>query len=112
VFNPYRPLLRFCNGDRGMLVDERCRCGRTSQRFRFLGRIDESTKVRGMFVYPEQIAEALEPFGVEWHARVERHERGLDRFVIEVHGWAAEGIADAVRAKVRVRADVGPVEAL
>jgi phenylacetate-CoA ligase len=106
VMNPYRPLLRFCNGDRGMLIDEPCRCGRTSQRFRFLGRIDESTKVRGMFVYPEQIAEALEPFGVGWHAVVSSDDRGLDRFVIEVRGQAVDGIVEAVRAKVRLRADI------
>jgi len=112
VFNPYRPLLRFCNGDRGMLIDEPCTCGRTSQRFRFLGRIDESTKVRGMFVYPEQIAEALEPFDAEWHAVVERDDRGLDRFVIEVQGTADERMAQAVKAKVRVRADVEGVEQL
>jgi phenylacetate-coenzyme A ligase PaaK-like adenylate-forming protein len=112
VMNPYRPLLRFCNGDRGMLIDEPCRCGRTSQRFRFLGRIDESTKVRGMFVYPEQIAEALEPFGVSWHARVEPDERGLDRFVVEVRGIPDDRMAEAVRAKVRLRAEIDPVERL
>src|SRR5439155_26450747 len=91
-------------------IDEPCRCGRTSQRLRFLGRIDESTKVRGMFVYPEQIAEAMEPFGVEWHAVVSRDERGLDRFVIEVHGDADARMADGVRSEVRLRADIEPVD--
>ena len=41
----------------------RAACGRTAQRFRFMGRIDEARKVRGMFVYPEQIAEAVERDG-------------------------------------------------
>jgi phenylacetate-CoA ligase len=112
VFNPYRPLLRFCNGDRGMLVDEPCRCGRTSQRFRFLGRIDESTKVRGMFVYPQQIAEAMDRFGVPWHAVVSSDERGLDRFVIEVSGESDPAMPEAVRATVRLRAEIEPVERL
>ncbi|MCA1830574.1 MAG: AMP-binding protein, partial [Actinobacteria bacterium] len=53
VFNPYRPLLRFLNGDRGVIDAEPCRCGRTALRMRFRGRIDEAAKVRGMFVYPE-----------------------------------------------------------
>ncbi|MFN2543997.1 MAG: phenylacetate--CoA ligase family protein [Actinomycetota bacterium] len=116
VMNPYRPLLRFCNGDRGMLVDEPCRCGRTSIRFRFLGRIDESTKVRGMFVYPEQIAEAMAPFERPWHAVVEADERGLDRFVVEIEGSADDSlkdrVAEAIRGIVRLRADVTPVEKL
>jgi phenylacetate-CoA ligase len=112
VMNPYRPLLRFCNGDRGMLFDEPCRCGRTSQRFRFLGRIDESAKVRGMFVYPEQIGEALARFGLPWHAVVERDDRGLDRFVIEVQGPSDDRMADEVRAIVRLRAEIESVEGL
>ncbi|HVL33938.1 MAG TPA: AMP-binding protein [Actinomycetota bacterium] len=109
VFNPYRPLLRFSNGDRGMLVDEPCPCGRTAVRFRFLGRIDEAAKVRGMFVYPEQIAEALGRFPsiVAWRAIVEHDEKGLDVFRIECEGDArADEVAASVRALVRVRADV------
>jgi phenylacetate-CoA ligase len=112
VMNPYRPLLRFCNGDRGMLIDEPCRCGRTAVRFRFLGRIDESTKVRGMFVYPEQIAEALAKFGRPWHAIVDPDERGLDRFVIEVEGEVDDAMAEAIRGIVRLRADLVSVKRL
>ena len=112
VFNPYRPLLRFSNGDRGVIIPEACRCGRTALRMRFAGRIDEAAKVRGMFVYPEQIAEALERFGVvaAWRAVVSSDARGLDVLTVEVEGTLDDGardkIADAVRAAVRVRADV------
>jgi phenylacetate-CoA ligase len=116
VMNPYRPLLRFCNGDRAVLVDEPCVCGRTAERIHFLGRIDESVKVRGMFVYPEQIHDALGKFDRPWHAVVEPDERGLDRFVIEVGGSAddamREQMADAVRGIVRLRATIEPVEQL
>jgi phenylacetate-CoA ligase len=107
VFNPYRPLLRFCNGDRGIIVDEPCVCGRTAARFRFAGRIDEAAKVRGMFVYPEQIAEALARAGIgRWRARVEHDASGLDSFVVEYEGEAEPGaVAEAVRAGVRVRAE-------
>jgi phenylacetate-CoA ligase len=112
VMNPYRPLLRFCNGDRGMLIDEPCLCGRTAVRFRFLGRIDESVKVRGMFVYPEEIAGAMERFGRRWHAIVERDERGLDRFVIEVEGETDERMPEAVRGIVRLRAEIVAVQQL
>jgi phenylacetate-CoA ligase len=79
---------------------------------RFAGRIDEAAKVRGMFVYPEQIGEALERFGVvsPWRAVVSLDERGLDVFTVEIEGalddGAREKIAEAVRGAVRVRADV------
>jgi len=117
VYNPYRPLLRFCNGDRGMLVDEPCACGRTAQRFRFRGRIDEARKVRGMFVYPEQVAEALERDGGApvWRAVVEHDARGLDRFAVEVEGRlddeTREQLAERLRGAVRVRAEVIAVPA-
>lgn len=113
VPNPYRPLLRFANGDRALLATEPCRCGRTSPRLRFLGRIDDAVKVRGMFVYPEQIAEVLGRFPEisRWRAVVDRDERGLDRFTIEIVGKVDRGkIADGIRGIVRLRADVVPVE--
>ncbi len=108
VFNPYRPLLRFANGDRGMLVDEACVCGRTAVRFRFMGRIDEAAKVRGMFVYPEQIGEALGRLGIErWRATVSSGPDGLDTFEVEIEGGAdAAKAAEALREAVRVRAEV------
>ena len=114
VFNPYRPLLRFANGDRAMLIDEPCRCGRTAQRLRFLGRIDEAAKVRGMFVYPEQIAEALSRFPAikGWRAIVARDAAGLDDFRVEVESGAAadvDAIASALRGIVRLRVDVHTV---
>jgi phenylacetate-CoA ligase len=113
VFNPYRPLVRFCNGDRGILIDEPCLCGRTAVRFRFAGRIDEAAKVRGMFVYPQQIATALEhlPQVRAWRAIVASGSDGLDVFTVEIEGAADPAeVADAVRAQVRVRADVSIVE--
>jgi phenylacetate-CoA ligase len=115
VFNPYRPLLRFANGDRAVLTDEPCRCGRTSRRLRFLGRLDEAVKVRGMFVYPEQIGEVIARFPAvsAWRAVVGRDPSGLDTFTIEVAGDAdPDKIAEGIRGIVRLRADVVRVEAL
>ncbi|MGZ4127587.1 MAG: phenylacetate--CoA ligase family protein [Actinomycetota bacterium] len=112
VFNPYRPLLRFCNGDRGVIIPEPCTCGRTALRMRFAGRIDEAAKVRGMFVYPEQIGEALERFGsvAPWRAIVSSDDRGLDVLTVEIEGalddGAREKIGTVIRAAVRVRAEV------
>lgn len=115
VPNPYRPLLRFANGDRAVLIDEPCRCGRTGPRIFFRGRIDEAAKVRGMFVYPEQIAEALRRFPEigSWAAEIGRDAGGRDTFTIRVEAPDDPGlrdrIAEAVRGLVRLRADIATV---
>ena len=55
--NPTYPLLRFATGDLSVRTDEACPCGRTSPRLlRIVGRVDQVTKVKGMFVHPEQVA--------------------------------------------------------
>ena len=87
-------------------------CGRSAVRFRFGGRLDEAVKVRGMFVYPEQIDEALGRFNVEhWRARVTRDDGGLDVFTVEVTGeHDRDTLAAALKGHVRVRADVVTVD--
>ncbi len=56
------PLFRFATGDlSALMTEERCGCGRCSPRLKgVLGRADEVTKVRGMFVHPGMIADILE----------------------------------------------------
>ncbi len=52
------PLLRFATGDLSISTDAPCPCGRTSARLlRIVGRVDQVTKVKGMFVHPEQVAQ-------------------------------------------------------
>lgn len=118
--NPNRPLLRFANLDLVALRDDPCPCGRTGPRIaRFVGRADDSTKVRGMFVYPEQIAEAVVRFPevARWQAVVARDARGADdlRVLVETAGPAAPGLAErlaeAVRGLVRLRAAIEIVPA-
>ena len=58
AFNPDYPLIRFATGDLSALMPGRSPCGRTNRRLRgWLGRADQTTKVKGMFVYPSQVAE-------------------------------------------------------
>lgn len=55
--NETYPLLRFATGDLSVFTNEPCPCGRTSPRLlRIVGRVDQVTKVKGMFVHPEQVA--------------------------------------------------------
>ena len=54
--NATYPLVRFGTGDLSLFTDEPCPCGRSSSRLvRIVGRIDQVTKVKGMFVHPEQV---------------------------------------------------------
>jgi len=56
--NATYPLLRFATGDLSVYSTDPCPCGRTSARLlRIVGRIDQVTKVKGMFVHPEQVAQ-------------------------------------------------------
>lgn len=71
------PLFRFATGDLSSLREDRCCCGRTAPRLGgVVGRADEVTKVRGMFVHPGMITEILEraAAGLRGQAVVTREE--------------------------------------
>jgi len=56
--NATYPLIRFATGDLSIFTDDPCPCGRTSARLlRIVGRVDQVTKVKGMFVHPEQVGQ-------------------------------------------------------
>jgi len=58
TFNADYPLIRFATGDLSAIMPGHSPCGRTNVRLRgWMGRADQTTKVKGMFVHPEQIAE-------------------------------------------------------
>ncbi len=57
-FNPAYPLVRLGTGDLSAFMDGVSTCGRTNRRIKgWMGRADQRTKVKGMFVDPKQIAE-------------------------------------------------------
>ena len=54
------PLIRFATGDLSAVMPGQSPCGRTNTRLRgWMGRADQTTKVKGMFVHPAQVAEVL-----------------------------------------------------
>ena len=56
--NETYPLVRFATGDLSVYTTESCPCGRTSGRLlRIVGRVDQLTKVKGIFVHPEQVGQ-------------------------------------------------------
>jgi phenylacetate-CoA ligase len=57
-FNPDYPMIRLGTGDLSALMPGVSPCGRTNARLRgWMGRADQTAKVKGMFVHPKQIAE-------------------------------------------------------
>jgi phenylacetate-CoA ligase len=62
-FNTIFPLIRFATGDLSIMNSEPCPCGRTAPRLlKILGRIDQATKVQGLFIHPWQIDEVASKF--------------------------------------------------
>jgi hypothetical protein len=63
VLNPDYPLIRFGTGDLSAVLPGTCPTGRTNTRIKgWMGRADQTTKVRGMFVHPGQVAEVVRRF--------------------------------------------------
>jgi phenylacetate-CoA ligase len=58
ALNPDYPLIRFATGDLSAIMPGQSPCGRTNQRIKgWMGRADQTTKIKGMFIRPEQVAE-------------------------------------------------------
>jgi phenylacetate-CoA ligase len=61
--NTIYPLVRFGTGDLSAMVEEECSCGRTGLKLtKILGRVDQLTKVKGMFIHPTQIQKIMESY--------------------------------------------------
>jgi phenylacetate-CoA ligase len=103
-FNPDYPLIRFGTGDLSAVLPGISPCGRTNVRIRgWMGRADQTAKVKGMFVHPGQVAEVVKRHSQAGKARlVVDNETGQDRMTLqcEVAG-APDGLAEALAASIR-----------
>ena len=115
VFNPDYPLVRFGTGDLSAVLAGRCPTGRSNTRIKgWLGRADQTTKVRGMFVHPGQIAEVLKRHPGLGRARlVVEGEMANDRMSLHVESPAdahtstlSTALANSVRDVTKLRADI------
>ena len=71
TLNPTYPLIRFGTGDLSAVLPGRCPSGRTNTRIRgWLGRADQTTKIRGMFVHPGQVDQIVKRFPEVIRARL------------------------------------------
>ena len=113
TLNPDWPLVRFATGDLSAVLEGRSPCGRTNMRIKgWMGRADQTAKVKGMFVRPEQVAELCRHLGAP-RARVTVTRDGeADAMRVEVEGAGIpdSALQEAVMAYLRLRADVGLVE--
>lgn len=109
-FNPDYPLMRFATGDLSAIMPGQSPCGRTNRRLRgWLGRADQTTKIKGLFVYPSQVAEIVRRHPEIGRARlvVEREDH-VDRMTLHCEAAAqAEGLAAAIAASLRAITGLG-----
>ena len=102
--NPDYPLVRFATGDLSAVMPGTSPCGRTNTRIRgWMGRADQTTKVRGMFVHPSQVAEVARRHPEIVRARlVVTSVDNQDVMILRCESETDDaGIAGAVAASVR-----------
>jgi phenylacetate-CoA ligase len=102
-FNVDYPLVRFATGDLSAVLPGTSPCGRTNLRLRgWMGRADQATKVRGMFVHPHQVAEVLRRHGLARGRLTVENEAGEDRMTLAVERAGADAaLAGALEATLR-----------
>ncbi|MBN8284307.1 AMP-binding protein [Zoogloea sp.] len=104
TFNPDYPLIRFGTGDLSAVLPGASPCGRTNVRIKgWLGRADQTTKVKGMFVHPGQVAAVLKRHPEIGRGRlVVDNPDHADRMTLHCeHAAPAQGLAEAVASSIR-----------
>ncbi len=117
TFSTGYPLIRFGTGDLSAVLPGHCPTGRTNTRIKgWLGRADQTTKIRGMFVHPSQVADIAKRFPQVLRSRlVVAGEMANDQMTLKVE-VTSEAVADrdalvlalgqAVRDVTKLRGDV------
>jgi phenylacetate-CoA ligase len=112
-FSKTFPLIRYRTGDLSSYTNKPCPCGRTSPRLSgILGRVGESAKVRGLFLVPRQLEEAMSDFPqVSRFQVILSRENQKDMVTLQAElkeggsGVLAKAIEDKVQNLCRVRLD-------
>jgi phenylacetate-CoA ligase len=118
VINSINTIFRFATGDISSAVFEECPCGRKSPRLTaILGRVDQVTKVRGLFVHPGQMADVISGFPeIERFRAVITRERTMDDMTIEVEsalslpGNTLENVTGRLKEVLKIGTRVVQVE--
>ena len=114
TLNPDYPLIRFATGDLSAVMPGRSPCGRTNRRIRgWMGRADQTAKIKGQFVRPEQVAQLVAAHPEVIRARVVADREGeADRMTVRVEVEGTQDRLDvatlqaSVMAYLKLRGDV------
>lgn len=116
ALNPDYPLIRFATGDMSAILSGQSPCGRTNTRIKgWMGRADQTTKIKGMFVRPEQVAQLVARHDDVARARVVATREGdMDVMTVRIETSAQDSagfeasVADVLKLKGRVElVDIG-----
>ncbi|MBT8457978.1 MAG: AMP-binding protein [Alphaproteobacteria bacterium] len=107
---PDYPLIRFATGDLSAVMTGQSPCGRTNMRIKgWMGRADQTTKIKGMFVRPEQVAEFVARHDEVSRARViatRENEQDVMTVQIETEICEPERFAKAISDTLKLRGTV------
>ncbi len=113
TLNPDYPLIRFGTGDLSAVLPGPCPTGRTNTRIKgWMGRADQTTKIRGMFVHPAQVADIAKRFPEVLKVRlVVTGEMATDSMTLKVEAHSGSDgletrISEAIRDVTKLRGDV------
>ncbi|WP_282153592.1 phenylacetate--CoA ligase family protein [Ruegeria atlantica] len=95
--NPDYPLIRFATGDLSAIMPGVSPCGRTNLRIKgWMGRADQTTKIKGMFVRPEQVAALVDKHEEIVKARVIAARQGeMDTMTVQIESAGGDDMAYA-----------------
>ncbi len=110
TLNPDYPLIRFATGDLSAVMPGQSPCGRTNMRIKgWMGRADQTTKIKGMFVRPEQVAALVARHPEIDRARViagRTGEQDTMTVQIEATGGNAEAFAESAASVLKLKGEV------
>jgi phenylacetate-CoA ligase len=116
TFNKVYPLIRFGTGDLSILTETPCPCGRTSPRLlKILGRVDQATKVRGLFVHPGQVNEVASRYPqISKYYTVIKRKEDKDEMIFKIElkeevpqpEKLKQEIEQSIRDVMKIRGDV------
>lgn len=111
TLNPDYPLVRFATGDLSAVLEGESPCGRTNMRIKgWMGRADQTTKIKGMFVRPEQVAALVSRDAAIVRARVVASREGeADVMTVKIEAEDApaaqftDAVVEALKLKGRIQ---------
>lgn len=110
TLNPDYPLIRFATGDMSAVMEGVSPCGRTNMRIKgWMGRADQTTKIKGMFVRPEQVAAFVAKHSEIVKARVVAKRQGeMDAMtvMIEAEGGDTAAYAKSVAEVLKLKGEI------